>query len=294
MKKVSSLFHNSVDERRAPSERTTADKRYSWWFDNPSDWSRPERTLYITGWCVNRGGKEIRAIRARIGRRKFSGNYGVRRKDVVTTLGPTASERSGFAIAVPLPVGKSQIGTSGLETDGVGRTIAIQDVVGAPNVDAEPPIDPKYLIPNPGANPRIEFWIDRPSVWSKKTRYLRVTGWCVAVSGGELTRVRARVRLKIFPARFGTVRPDIGLLLDNQPGALRSGFALDAIVPPGRSQLILEARSEGGPWETFFIHSVRGPIFREEFDENQEMVGDYALWIRRYDRLQRQTVRRIR
>jgi glycosyltransferase involved in cell wall biosynthesis len=295
MKKVSSLFDDSVEERSALSKRITGkEKRYSWWFDNPPDWSRPERTLYITGWCVNRRGKEIRAIRARIGRHKFSGNYGIRRKDVVTTLGPTASEQSGFAITVPLPGGKSQVVTEVLESDGVWRAIAIRDTFGAPNADSEPPIDPKYFIPNPGANPRIEFWIDRPSVWSKKTRYLRVTGWCVAVSGNELTRVRARVRRKIFPARFGTVRPDIGLLFDNQPGALRSGFALDAIVPPGRSQLILEAQSGERPWETFFIHPVRGPIFREEFDENQEMVGDYALWIRRYDRLQRETVRRIR
>ena len=295
MKKVSSLFRDSVERSRSLDERiTSAEKRYSWWFDNPLDWERPVGTLYITGWCVNRRGKDIRGIRARIGRQKFFGNYGIQRKDVAAALGPIVVERSGFAIAIRLPVGKSQVVIEVQEADGVWRVIAIREVFGARNKESEAPIDAKYFIPNPGANPRIEFWIDRPSVWSKKTRYLRVTGWCVAVSGSELTRVRARVRRKIFPARFGTVRPDIGLLLDNQPGALRSGFALDAIVPPGRSQLILEVQSEEGPWETFFIHPVRGPIFGEEFDENQEMVGDYALWIRRYDRLQRETVRLIR
>ena len=30
---------------------------------------------------------------------------------------------------------------------------------------------------------RIEFWIDRPSVWSRKVRHLHVSGWCLAISG---------------------------------------------------------------------------------------------------------------
>lgn len=291
--KVSSYLARAAKRGHAINNQiTSAEKRYTWWFEHPLGWERPERTLYITGWCLNRHGKEIRNIRARIGRQKFFGNYGIRRKDVATALGITKT-RIGFAIAVPLPPGKSQIVTEVQETDGVWRAIAIRDAFGARNKDSEAPIDPKYFILNPGANPRIEFWIDRPSVWSKKTRYLRASGWCVAISGAELTEVRARVRQKIFQARFGTVRPDIGLLFDNRPGALRSGFSLNAFIPPGRSQFIIEARSGDGPWETFFIHPVRGPIFREQFDEKQEMVGDYALWIQRYDRLRRDDVRRI-
>ena len=89
------------------------------------------RTLYITGWCVNRRGKDIRGIRARIGRQKFFGNYGIQRKDVAAALGPIAVERSGFAIAVPLPVGKSQVVTEVQEADGVWRVIAIRDAFGA-------------------------------------------------------------------------------------------------------------------------------------------------------------------
>ena len=295
MKKISPLFADTVEPGRAVDKRITgAEKRYSWWFDNPLDWERPVRTLYITGWCVNRCGKDIRGIRARIGRRKFFGNYGIQRKDVAAALGSIAVERIGFAIAVPLPVGKSHVITEVQEADGVWRIIASRHAFGAPDKDSEAPIDPKYFLPNPGANPRIEFWIDRPSVWSRKVRHLHVSGWCLAISGSEVTQVRARVRHKIVRARFGIVRPDIGLFFDNMPGALQSGFSLDAIIPPGRSQFVMEARSGEGPWETFFIHPVHGPIFREQFDENQEMVGDYALWIRRYDRLRRDDVRRIR
>jgi glycosyltransferase involved in cell wall biosynthesis len=295
MKKASSFFASADERGPAVDEQiASAKKRYSWWFDHPLDWERPVRTLYVTGWCLGRHGKEIRDIRARIGRQKFFGNYGILRRDVVAALGITAVKRVGFAIAIPLAAGKSQVVTEVEEADGVWRAIAIRDVFGAPNENSVPPIDAKYFILNPGANPRIEFWLDLPSVWSKRIRYLRISGWCLAISGGEITDVRARVRNRIFRARFGTIRPDIGRLYDNRPGSFRSGFSLDAIIPPGRSQLMLEARSGKGPWETFFIHPVRGPIFREEFDEGREMVGDYALWIRRYDRLQRDDVRRIR
>jgi GT2 family glycosyltransferase len=295
MKKISPLFVDTPEPGHAVDKSiTSAEKRYSWWFDNPLDWDRPVQTLYITGWCVHRCGKQIRGIRARIGRRKFPGNYGIQRKDVATVLGPIAVERSGFAIAVPLPIRKSRVIVEAQEADGVWRTIASRHVFGVANKDSEAPIDPKYFIPNPGANPRIEFWIDKPVVWSRKVRHLHVSGWCLAISGSQVTQVRARVRHKIFRARFGTVRPDISLLFDNRQGALRSGFSLDAVIPPGRSQFILEARSGEGGWETFFIHSVLGPIFREQFDENQEMVGDYALWIRRYDRLRGDDIRRIR
>ena len=244
------------------------------------------RTLYIAGWCVTASGKQIRAIRARIGRRKFLGNYGIERKDV-----GAVSERVGFAIAVPLPRGKSHVTIEVQESDDLWRAISSRAVLGVPNGDSVAPIDPKYFIHNPGANPRIEFWLDRPLVWPKKARQLKVSGWCFAISGDEITEVRARVRKNFFAARFGTPRPDIGLEYDNRPGALRSGFSLQTIIPPGRSELIMEARSGNGPWETFFIHPVRGAIFRDPSDGD---AGDYARWIRCYDRLQREDVKRVR
>jgi glycosyltransferase involved in cell wall biosynthesis len=287
---ISSVFAGAANRMRALSEQiASAEDRYYWWFDHPVEWERPAQTLYITGWCVSRYGKKIRSIRAQRGRQKFLGNYGIERKDVGAGL-----ERIGFAIAVPLRKGKSQVTIEIQESDGVWRAISSHSVFGSPNGDTSAPIDPKYFIPNPGANRRIEFWLDRPLAWPKKVRHLRVSGWCLAVSGDEITEVRARVRKDIFPARFGKVRPDIGLQYDNRPGALRSGFSLDATIPPGGSQFILEARSDKRPWETFFVHPVRGSIFRRALDGNAEIGGDYARWIRCYDRLQRHDLRRIR
>lgn len=287
---ISSVFAGAANRARAVSEQiASAEHRYHWWFDHPVDWERPAKTLYITGWCVSQRGKRICLIRARRGRQKFLGNYGIERKDV-----GAASDRIGFAIAVPLPRGKSRVVVEVQESDGVWRTISNRTVVGAPSEDSAAPIDPKYFIPNPGANRRIEFWLDRPLVWPKKARQLKVTGWCFAISGPEVTEVRARVRKKLFPARFGTPRPDIALGHDNRPGALRSGFSLQAIIPPGRSELRMEARCGNGPWETFFIHPVRGAIFRQQTNGDAEMAGDYAHWIQCYDQLSRDDLKRIR
>jgi glycosyltransferase involved in cell wall biosynthesis len=284
--KVPSLFAGASARARALSEQIAhAKDRYNWWFDHPVEWERPTRTLYITGWCVSRYGKKIRSIRVRRGRQKFLGNYGIERKDV-----GAAFERVGFAIAVPLPRGKSHVITEVQESDDVWRAISIRTVFGTSNGASQAPIDPKYFVHNPGANPRIEFWLDRPLVWPKKARQLKVSGWCFAVSGDEITEVRARVRKNFLPARFGTPRPDIGLEYDNRPGAFLSGFSLQAIIPPGRSEFIMEARSGNGPWETFFIHPVRGAIFREPSNGD----SDYARWIRCYDQFQRDDLKRVR
>jgi O-antigen biosynthesis protein len=285
--KVPSLFADTSVRARALSEQiASAEDRYYWWFDHPVEWERPARTLYITGWCVSKYGKKIRSIRARRGRQKFLGNYGIERKDVGAAL-----ERIGFAIAVPLRRGKSQVITEVQESDGVWRAISIRTVFGTSNGVSQAPVDPKYFVHNPGANPRIQFWLDRPLVWPKKIRHLRVSGWCFAISGDEITEVRARVRKNFFPARVGKGRPDIGFRYDNRPGAFQSGFSLNAIIPPGRSEFIMEARSGNGPWETFFIHPVRGAIFREPLDGE---AGDYARWIRCYDQLQREDIQKIR
>ena len=133
--KVPSLFADTSARARALSEQiASAEDRYYWWFDHPVEWERPARTLYITGWCVSRYGKKIRSIRARRGRQKFLGNYGIERKDV-----GAAFERIGFAIAVPLPRGKSHVIIEVQESDGVWRAISSRAVFGAPNGDSVSP-----------------------------------------------------------------------------------------------------------------------------------------------------------
>jgi glycosyltransferase involved in cell wall biosynthesis len=56
----------------------------------------------------------------------------------------------------------------------------------------------------------------------------------------------------------------------------------------------MQARSGEGPWETFFLYPLRGPIFRGHLDGEWDATGDYASWIRYYDQLQRKDLQRIR
>ncbi|MGI8430870.1 MAG: glycosyltransferase family 2 protein [Chthoniobacterales bacterium] len=268
-------------------------KRYRWWFDHPPETSAPRHTLYLQGWCLPRKeGARIHEIRARIGRRVFPGNYGSERKDVACAhdLGPGA-ERVGFAVAVPLPAGPSDVLVEIRDGPGTWQPIDCRSWIGAPNEKPAPPQDPKYFIPNPAASSRIDFWLDRPADWSVRRRHLRLSGWCLATAGEPLTAVRARLRRKEFAGRFGLVRPDIAMLFPDRPGALVSGFTIDIVAPPGRAQLFLEVRSGAGEWEKFFTHPVRGPLWRE--GDGGETIGDYAYWIRRYDQLTREDRRAI-
>ena len=75
---------------------------------------------------------------------------------------------------------------------------------------------------------------------------------------------------------------------------MRSGFSLNACIPPGRFQLILQARSGEGPGKIFSRIRYAVPIFRNGFEREGEITGDYARWIRCYERLQARDVQRIR
>ena len=132
---------------------------------------------------------------------------------------------------------------------------------------------------------RLQFWLDRPDDWSRKVRHLHISGWCLATSGEPVTAIRARIRGKTFPATYGITRPDIAIAFEQHPGALRSGFSLDVILPRVPATLLLEAGDAHGRWEPFFEQRVRGPFFWPEKDEVSEAVGNYPAWIRLYDRL---------
>jgi glycosyltransferase involved in cell wall biosynthesis len=271
-------------------ELADAPARYDWWFDRPADWNQPARTLYVSGWCLDRSGVRIDGIRARIGRCEFPGNYGFERKDLGAIYGENrAFTRSGFAIAVPLRPGKSLVSLECKKPEGEWRPFFEHEVSGAAknDPDAEPltPSEIGYFTFNAHRSSRLQFWLDQPDDWSRKVRHLHISGWCLAASGEPVKAVRARVRGKIFQATYGITRPDIALTFEQHPGALRSGFSLDVILPRIPASLVLEAGDAQGHWEPFFEQRVRGPFFWPQKDEVSEAVGNYRAWVRLYDRL---------
>lgn len=280
-------------------QEVNARMRYDFSFERPAIWTEPVRMLYVVGWCVDRTGAAIQSVRARIGSRVIPANYGIERVDIAERYPnfPNA-KNSGFAIAIPVPRKGAALKLELQSEGGEWRPFLSQIIPGrsrtatADQLFAPPAVE--FFIPYTTEKARFQFWLDRPSDWSKRIRYLRVSGWCLTTGGEPVVELRGRVRGKIFPARYGIRRPDVAKAVGNQPGALCSGFSLNAVVPRGPGTFVLEARRAQGPWEEFFQSRINGPLFREATDIEGEQFGDYATWIRKYDRLTRGDGRKIR
>ena len=77
---------------------------YVCWLDQPDDWKKLPRRFRIVGWCFSKNGETISAIRARVGKREFPGNFGLFRADVAANFGDRPGTfKSGFDVAVEIP-----------------------------------------------------------------------------------------------------------------------------------------------------------------------------------------------
>jgi hypothetical protein len=258
------LFPDAT-ERKQHLETTLAEApaRYHFWFDRPARWDEPASTLYIIGWCLDRGGGWILGIRARIGSRKFEGKFGIPRTDI-PQMHPNlpAAARSGFALAVPLPRGSSEILLELKTADGWWHPFFSHAVVGKDKTDDDEPIPPgeaDHFLSSSHPAP-FAFWCDQPLDWENPARHLQISGWCVTTYGEPLVELRARVGRHIFPVKYGTLRPEIALAFEGQPSALRSGFSVEVEVPRGGGTLALEGRGQTGVWKQIFSRRLREPI----------------------------------
>ncbi|MDP9005194.1 MAG: hypothetical protein M3N12_10460 [Verrucomicrobiota bacterium] len=247
-------------ERRREVDLAYAPARYFFWFDRPEHWDRPTSTLYITGWAIDRSGKWIHGIRAQVGSQKYHAHFGIERKHLAQTHPDLpAASRSGFALAVPLPAGKSTLLLEVKNANGLWHPLFSHPVIGTNENESPASIPPEGATHFAPASPaRFAFWCDQPLDWDKPAHYLRVTGWCVTAYGEPITELRARVGKNIFPVRFGIVRPDIGAAFELQPNARRSGFSTRVALPRTGATFVLEGRSPGGTWEKVFSRPVRG------------------------------------
>src|SRR5437868_6969901 len=62
--------------------------------------------------------------------------------------------------------------------------------------------------PVPDSNGFI-FWLDEPQTWRATSRWLRLAGWCLHVSGAPIASVRARLRKREFIIPLEISRPDV-------------------------------------------------------------------------------------
>lgn len=282
-------------ERWQKIDEAAAQRRYAFFFNRPEEWNKPARVLRVTGWCVDRSGDWIRDLRAVVGGLKFEGGYGIERPDVAGLFPHLpAARHSGFVLTVELPPGRQTLRLEAKGGDGNWRQFFVSEVIGGDGADDELNPDEIAHFAAFKRPPRFQFWFDRPADWAKPVRHLRISGWCVAAWGEQIDELRARVRGKTYNASYGIVRPDVAATLDSGAAALRSGFAMDVVVPWGPSTLVLEARGAGGAWEQFFCTRVRGSLLGSRRNDGFEAIGHYAEWIRLYDRLSRSDTVRIR
>jgi GT2 family glycosyltransferase len=282
-------------ERRRRKERDLAatTQRHRWWYDQPADWEKPTSVLYVSGWFIDTIGLPIRGIRAKIGRKFFRGNVGLRRDDVFAAYPELPSSRySGFAIAIPLPRRASKILLQYQGADGIWRDFDSQRVEhGDRPAEVPPPSQMSFFSAPSALNPRFSSWVHVPDVIERR---LGLAGWCFANEGLQVEAVRARAGRRITPGDFGIVRRDVALAHNNCPGSLHSGFSIRASIPRGRHQLVLEARSADGRWEAFFETTIRRPLFRRGGPPLGSEAEIYAHWIDRYERLTRSDKRAIK
>lgn len=291
------LIPGAVDAREwRDVQYQEARRRYISATDLPQPWSPPLGQSHISGWCVDTAGSRIEAIRGRIGRRTFPAVFGVPRPDLAETYpNLRVTARAVFGIALHVPASASQLSLELRQSEGGWREFYRRRI--APATPPSPPRDlPRGIDFQAGSQQRsrFEFWFDRPADWSKRRRYLHISGWCFAGEGPQIAALRARIGRQIFPARYGIVRPDVAARLQGMAGSARSGFYVDVIVPMGNPKLVLEAQSEKGEWAPFYSRRIKGPLLARRYDDVQETIGNYSSWIRAYDTLSRSDRRQIR
>ncbi len=266
--------------RPAAGKKSQPRPRFRFYLDEPTVWDPKVRWLRLAGWCVEKKGAPLQSIRARLRGRIFQGRFDQERPDVVEHVGkPNAPLLCGFTLPLFLPSGSARLVLEAAGPNENWQQVFTRRVRGS-------------ILPHAGqrqwckvdADDVYTLWFDLPNDWSKTARQVRICGWCFTREAPAITEIRARVGEKIFAATYALPRPDVAVTLEN-PGALRSGFALDATFPPGFSTLTLEARRGGKEWEAFYRRRVRGPFFWKRWQESNEAIGNYSLWIRRYERL---------
>src|SRR5437762_12118965 len=80
--------------------------------------------------------------------------------------------------------------------------------------------------PAPDSNGFI-FWLDEPQSWRTTSRWLRLAGWCLHVSGAPVTFLRARIGHREFIIPLEISRYDVIDYLGCSPGYNRYYFSID-------------------------------------------------------------------
>ena len=112
--------------------------------------------------------------------------------------------------------------------------------------------------PAPDANGFI-FWLDEPQSWRTTSRWLRMAGWCLHVSGAPVSPMRARIGDREIFIPLEISRPDVIDYFERSSENNRCGFSVEVRMPLGRQLLTVEAQIPDSRWTMVLATTVQGP-----------------------------------
>ncbi len=126
------------------------------------------------------------------------------------------------------------------------------------------------------------FWLDEPQSWRITSRWLRLAGWCLHVSGAPVTFMRAKIGDREFVIPLEISRPDVidyfGRSLQNE----HCGFSVELRMPRGRRLLTVEAQIPESPWKVVLAATVQGPLLARPGERRRRQKRDRAETLQRY------------
>ena len=135
--------------------------------------------------------------------------------------------------------------------------------------------------PAPDSNGFI-FWLDEPQSWRTASRWLRLAGWCLHVSGAPVTSLRAKIGDQEFIIPLEISRPDVIDYFGRSPENDRCGFSIEVRMPRGRQLLTVEAQIAESPWRVVLATTVQGPLLGRPGERRRRQERDRAATIQRY------------
>ncbi|WP_313655555.1 glycosyltransferase, partial [Planktothrix agardhii] len=202
-------------------------RRFIYSLDFPLNWELigfTEKFLNISGWCFYTGNQQLKAVRARIGKDIFAGEYGIERQDVADIHSVySQAKSSGFYLQIRVPQGNSLV------------ELEAQDSNGKWTVFARYPLTASSL--------RASF--DVPSQWEQRQGQILFAGWCCHPNQ-RITQLKLIYGNQWVICAYGLRRVDVGQVFPNWIGSAESGFEALIDLPPGTWEISLEAHLENG------------------------------------------------
>ena len=141
------------------------------------------------------------------------------------------------------------------------------------------------------------FHLDEPTDWNLSATGVNVRGWCLppADSDAEVPALRLRCGAAVRDIECGFARPDV-LAFHSAPARWwRCGFEVRLTLPPGPSEVFVEAVEADGGTTPLGRFSARAPyVAHGPGGAGGDPTRDYEVWVACFDTLSGADRRRLR